>query len=76
MTRSSAMLAFLWFCENDPQVHEPEGGLARPRAERAVGRPPPFERHSHVSARRQDSLAGHLGLEPANPSTSYLIGIP
>ena len=50
--------SLLWFCENDPQVHEPEGGLARPRAERAVGRPPPFERHSHDSAQRPDWLAG------------------
>jgi len=70
--------SLLWFCENDPQVHEPEGGLARPRAERAVGRPPPFERHSHVSARRQDSLAGAAGLELANvafPTLSYLFDI-
>ena len=29
-----------------------------------------------LALRRPDCLAGHVGLEPANPSVSYLIGIP
>jgi hypothetical protein len=29
-----------------------------------------------AAQRRPDCVAGHLGFEPANPSASYLIGIP
>jgi hypothetical protein len=30
--------SLLWFCENDPRVREPEGGLARPHGETFVMR--------------------------------------
>ena len=43
---------------------------------RSSVRLPWFERHSLFDARRPDCVAGHAGLEPANPSASYLVGIP
>ena len=44
------------------------------RGDRSSVRLPWFERHSLFDARRPDCVAGHIGLEPANPSASYLIG--
>jgi hypothetical protein len=38
------------------------------------GRPRHFERISLFAQWRPDWLAGHVGLELANPSASYLIG--
>jgi hypothetical protein len=34
---------------------------------------PPIAREASAS-RRPDCLAGHIGLEPANPGASYLLG--
>jgi hypothetical protein len=45
--------SLLWFCENDPRVREPEGGLARPHGETFV------MRQGDVLVALDDAGSGH-----------------
>jgi hypothetical protein len=52
------------------------GGTVRPSARAVMRLISPVSSGFTFARWRLDCLAGHVGLEPANPSASYLIGIP